>query len=70
MTDAGAPGSAGIRHPRAEVPPPGTAAEVAEGILWMRLPLRAAPDHVTVFALDEGGGWTVVDTGMDTRRNT
>lgn len=64
------PGSAGIRHPRAEAPPPGTAAEVAEGILWMRLPLRAAPGHVNVFALDEGGGWTVVDTGDGHGRDT
>jgi glyoxylase-like metal-dependent hydrolase (beta-lactamase superfamily II) len=38
---------------------------VAEGVLWMRLSLRMRPDHVNVYALDDGDGWTVVDTGLD-----
>jgi glyoxylase-like metal-dependent hydrolase (beta-lactamase superfamily II) len=58
----------GIRHPFAEPPGPGEATEVAEGILWLRLPLPMALDHVNVFALDDGDGWTVVDTGLDTRK--
>ena len=56
-----------VRHPFATPPDPGTATEVAPGVLWMRLPLPMALDHVNVYALDDGDGWTVVDTGLDSR---
>ena len=56
-------------RPAFETPPrEGEAMEVASGILWMRLPLPMALDHVNVYALDDGDGWTIVDTGMDSRR--
>lgn len=52
-----------------EVPPAeGQAIPVAEGVLWLRLPLPMALDHVNVYALDDGDSWTVVDTGLDTAR--
>lgn len=53
-----------IRTPFDTPPEMGQAVEVAEGVLWMRLPLPMALDHVNVYALDDGDGWTVVDTGM------
>jgi glyoxylase-like metal-dependent hydrolase (beta-lactamase superfamily II) len=59
---------AGIRFPFDEPPEAGAAVEVAEGVLWMRLPLPMALDHVNVYALDEGDGWTVIDTGIDSRK--
>lgn len=59
----------GIRHPFETPPAEGAATEVAPGILWLRLPLPMALDHVNVFALDDGEGWTIIDTGMDTRRS-
>lgn len=59
----------GIRHPFDTPPAAGQAVQVAEGILWLRLPLPMALDHVNVYALDDGDGWTIVDTGMDTRRS-
>lgn len=53
-----------------DVPPaPGEAIEVDEGLLWMRLPLPMALDHVNVYALDDGDGWTLVDTGFDSRKS-
>ncbi|QCO56601.1 MBL fold metallo-hydrolase [Pseudorhodobacter turbinis] len=58
----------GIRYPFEVPPAEGEALEVAEGVLWMRLPLPMALDHVNVFALDEGDGWTVIDTGFDSKR--
>ena len=61
-------GAGQIRHPFAEPPPEGEATEVAEGVLWMRLPLPMKLDHVNVYALDDGDGGTVVDTGFDSRR--
>ena len=46
-------------------PAPGAAVELAPGVLWMRLPLPMALDHINVYALDDGDGWTVIDTGMN-----
>lgn len=40
--------------------------EVANGILWIRLPLPMALNHVNVYALEGDCGWTLVDTGLDT----
>jgi glyoxylase-like metal-dependent hydrolase (beta-lactamase superfamily II) len=57
-----------IRHPWPEPPVPGAAVTVADGVLWMRLPLPLALDHVNVYALEEPDGWTIVDTGFDSRR--
>lgn len=58
----------GIRYPFEAPPEIGKAVEVAPGVLWMRLPLPMALDHVNVFALDDGHGWTIVDTGFDSKR--
>ncbi len=47
------------------IPPAGLEApEVAPGIRWLRLPLPMALNHVNCYALDDGPGWTLVDTGM------
>ncbi len=52
-----------------ETPPAeGAAIEVAPGVFWMRLPLPMALDHVNIYALDDGDGWTVIDTGFDSKR--
>ena len=61
--------SAPIRFPHEQVPGEGEAIEVADGVLWMRLPLPMKLDHVNVYALDDGDGWTIVDTGFDSRRS-
>lgn len=58
-----------IRHPLPAPPDEGAAIEVAPGVLWMRLPLPMALDHVNVYALDDGAGWTIVDTGFASRRS-
>ena len=57
-----------IRYPWADAPEEGTLREVAPGIFWLRLPLPMALDHVNLYVLDDGDGWTVVDAGLDTRR--
>ena len=59
----------GIRHPFATPPAEGAATEVAPGILWLRLPLPMALDHVNIYALDDGAGWTIVDAGLSSRRS-
>ena len=58
----------GIRYPWETPPAEGEAIEVAPGVLWLRLPLPMALDHVNVYALDEGDSWTIVDTGFSSKR--
>jgi glyoxylase-like metal-dependent hydrolase (beta-lactamase superfamily II) len=60
--------AAALRYPFETPPAEGEAVTLAPGILWMRLPLPMKLDHVNVYALDDGDGWTVVDTGFDSRR--
>ena len=61
--------TSGIRYPWPEPPAEGAAREVAPGVLWMRLPLPMALDHVNVYALDDGDGWTVIDSGVSSKRS-
>lgn len=58
-----------IRYPFDTPPEPGEAIEVAPGVLWLRQPLPMKLDHVNVYALDDGDGWTIVDTGFSTRKS-
>ncbi|SPF77569.1 MBL fold metallo-hydrolase [Pseudoprimorskyibacter insulae] len=62
-------GQVGIRYPWAEPPAHGEAIEVADGVLWMRLPLPMKLDHVNIYALDDGDSWTVIDSGMHSRKS-
>ncbi|MCK0167731.1 MBL fold metallo-hydrolase [Jannaschia sp. S6380] len=69
MNDLSIPdGYAGLQFPWDTPPAEGDTIEVAEDVLWARLPLPMALDHVNVYFLREGGGWAMVDTGFDTRR--
>lgn len=58
----------GLRYPWEDPPAFGDAIEVAEGVLWTRLPLPMKLDHVNVYALDDGDGWTVIDTGFSSKK--
>jgi len=58
-----------IRHPVNLPPAEGQAVEVAQGVWWFRLPLPMALDHVNCYALDDGDGWTLIDTGFDSKRS-
>jgi glyoxylase-like metal-dependent hydrolase (beta-lactamase superfamily II) len=55
-----------LGFPFPDPPAVAMAVEVAPGILWLRLPLPMALNHVNVYALADGDGWTIIDTGMDT----
>ena len=52
-----------LDYPLAAPPGPGLALPVAPGILWLRMPLPFALDHINLWLLDEGDGFTLVDTG-------
>ncbi len=56
-----------IRYPWEKPPKHGETIQVAEGLYWIRLPLPLKLDHVNVYALDDGDGWTIIDTGMGSR---
>ncbi len=58
-----------IQTPIETAPAPGEAIEVADGVLWLRVPLPMALDHVNAYALRDADadGWTLIDTGLDTR---
>lgn len=55
----------GLTYPFDVLPEAGEAIEVAEGVLWMRLSMPIALDHINVFAVEDGGGWVVVDCGLN-----
>ena len=46
------------------VPEPGTPIEITEGILWIRLPMPMALDHINLYLLDDGDSWVLIDTGL------
>src|SRR5690606_30061563 len=54
-----------VRYPFADtLPPPGEALQVAPGAWWIRMPLPFALDHINLWLLEDGDGWTIVDTGI------
>ncbi len=63
-----------VRRPKLDYPfeagpTPGTgeALDVAPGVKWLRMPLGGALQFINVWAIADGEGWCVVDTGMQTR---
>ncbi len=56
-----------LRYPFEAIPEAGEAREVAPGVMWLRMRLpMAGLTHINVWALLDGDGWTLVDTGMQT----
>src|SRR5712691_11809810 len=55
----------GLLHfPVATPPEPGEIIRVAPGILWLRMPLPFALNHINLWLIDDGPTWTAVDTGF------
>jgi glyoxylase-like metal-dependent hydrolase (beta-lactamase superfamily II) len=55
-----------LTFPFAAPPAPGNLIEVAPGIRWLRLPLPYRLDHVNIYLIENGDGWTCFDTGLGT----
>ncbi len=53
-------------YPFDREPGPGDSLEVAPGVHWLRMPLPFKLDHINLWLLDDGEGWTAVDTGINT----
>src|SRR5579862_4214607 len=60
--------SAELTYPRPAPPPPGGMAEIAPGVLWLRLALPFQLDHVNIYLIEDGPGWAVLDTGVADQR--
>ena len=60
----------GLSYPCGEPPAPGEVREVAPGVLWLRMPLPFALNHINLWAVadedEQGPGWAIVDTGTKT----
>lgn len=53
-----------LHYPYPEIPAAGELREVAPGIFWLRMPLPFQLDHINLWLLRDGDGWTIVDTGF------
>ncbi len=47
------------------LPAPGGTMEVAPGVHWLRMPLPFQLDHINLWLLEDRGGWTIVDSGIN-----
>ncbi|NWG45842.1 MAG: MBL fold metallo-hydrolase [Alphaproteobacteria bacterium] len=54
----------GLSYPFDGVPEEGEARAVAEGVYWVRMPLPFHLDHINLWMIEDGDGWTIVDTGL------
>ena len=55
----------GLTYPHGLPPGPGEAVGITPDILWMRLAMPMALNHINVYAVRDGDGWALVDTGLD-----
>jgi glyoxylase-like metal-dependent hydrolase (beta-lactamase superfamily II) len=55
----------GLKYPFPAKPEPGRTIEVAPGVYWIRLPLPFQLNHINVWALEDGDGLALVDTGIN-----
>lgn len=64
--EPGADGQRGLSYPLGPAPAPGEAIVAAPGVMWLRMPLPMQLNHVNVYAIADGEGWAIVDTGIRT----
>jgi glyoxylase-like metal-dependent hydrolase (beta-lactamase superfamily II) len=55
-----------LKFPFQDIPQPGQAVEIEDGVLWARIPLPYRLDHVNVYLVRDHDSWTLVDTGINT----
>ncbi|MEY3200563.1 MAG: hypothetical protein RIR70_113 [Pseudomonadota bacterium] len=53
-----------LHFPFEHAPAPGLTLPVASGVHWLRMPLPFALDHINLWLLADGQGWTIIDTGI------
>ena len=53
-----------LEYPCADPPAGGEVKEIAPGVLWIRMPLPFALNHINLWAVRDGDGWAIFDTGV------
>ncbi len=56
-----------IRYEFDQRPAEGATMEVAEDMLWLRMPLPFSLNHINLWLIRDASSWVIVDTGVDTR---
>ena len=59
-----------LHFPVATPPAPGEVIPIAPGVGWLRMPLPFALDHINLWLLEDGPGWTIVDCGFAGEQTT
>jgi glyoxylase-like metal-dependent hydrolase (beta-lactamase superfamily II) len=52
-----------LDFPVATAPGPAELHPIAPGVLWLRMPLPFALNHINLWLLEDGPGWSIVDCG-------
>jgi glyoxylase-like metal-dependent hydrolase (beta-lactamase superfamily II) len=59
-----------LEYPFSSKPALGETIEVAPGVLWIRMTLPYTLNHINLWALRDGDGWAIVDTGVRDKETT
>lgn len=55
-----------LEYPIAPPQADGSVVELADGLLWLRMPMPMALDHINVYLIEDNDGWYILDTGLNT----
>ncbi len=55
-----------LDYPFSEAPEFGEVAVIDDAVRWIRLPLPYQLDHINLWLIADGDGWTLIDTGFST----
>jgi glyoxylase-like metal-dependent hydrolase (beta-lactamase superfamily II) len=53
-----------LTYPFDQAPKAGEAVDIAPGVKWLRMPLGGSLAWINVWAIADGDGWAIVDTGI------
>ena len=64
MNNDVAPQKAPPTYPCGEPPATGQTNEITPGLHWLRMPLPGSLSHINLWAIEDGDGWAIVDSGI------
>ncbi|MDG1731416.1 MAG: MBL fold metallo-hydrolase [Thalassotalea sp.] len=57
-----------LEYPMTPPMPDGSVVEIADGLLWLRMPMPMALDHINLYLVEDDDGWFIIDTGLNTAK--